>query len=70
MRASLIHVQNQAISNVRKVQASISLIAPSTRASVTKMLTDEAIANEKKMPTQGDIETYTEKQMASIKYEL
>lgn len=70
LRSSLIQVQDRAIKNCRKIEASIKLITPVTRNNVVKALTEEATKNGKKPPTQGDIEAITDRNMASIKYEL
>lgn len=70
LRSSIIQVQDRAIKNCRKIEASIKLITPVTRNNVIKALTDEATKSGKKPPTQGDIEAITDRNMASIKYEL
>lgn len=66
LRSSLIGIQEQAMTNCKRIEARIRLMIPTIRQTVAS---DLANKNDKK-PTQSDIETYTERNIASLKYEL
>jgi len=69
-RANLIDIQDMAMQNVKFHEARIKLTIPTLRSDIIAKLTKEHIDSWKKPPTLVDIETWLDKYIAPLKFEL